>query len=304
MAVINTVKRWVKLGLFYKNAAGRTIRFWWAKMWYRITKKPILKNPWNIGLIMVRPDEAHPLFQLPPEFLKIVDEINQVGDNQLQYTQNCWVMAKKDHMNEIESEFAKTPLFENVPETYKEKLAAIRTKKATGIEGIEKFAQAILPQIEEKIYGSYVEVTAPFLEYKFARASLEDSDEKYHSDRHYEDTVRLIMYLNDVDEGTAPFEYLRHKVTGDVPRLPVVQHPKKTEKGRVKKEIVDGYLQNGYESVKVVGPKGTFIIFDSKIIHKANKAKKMRKVLVMPIRPATKKHKQCIDDARTDNAYI
>lgn len=304
MTFRDQLKRLVKLGIFYSSATGRTIRFGWAKIWYHITKKPLLGHPRNIGLILVSPHNPHPLFQLPLEYTTIIDDIVRSGDEQLAHTRNCWVMAKKDQMSEIESEFEKTPLFENVSGVCKEKIAAIRTKKAMGIEGIEKFAQAILPQIEEKIYGSYVEVTAPFLEYKFARPHLEDGDEKYHSDRHYEDTVRVIVYLNDVDEDTAPFEYIRHTVTGEVPRIPVSQHPKKTEKGRVKKEIVDSYLQNGYESVKVVGPKGTFIIFDSKIIHKANKAKKTRKVLVMPIRPATKKHKQCIDDSRTDNAYI
>lgn len=302
---LKNIKQKIKLVIFYKDAIYRYVRFILAKALYRISKKPKFSHPNTIGIITVVPGEEHAIIKLPKNYQEIIDTIVSSGDEILQDAKKCLYIAEKEIMGQLLEKSVQVKLRSELPNEITEKIVAVRTKKAEEVRGLEEFCQSIIPQVEEHIFGSYVEINSPFLEYKFAGAKMEEKDEKFHSDRHYEDTVRLIVYLNDVDEGSAPFEYIRHKVTGEVPRLPVAQHPKKTEKGRVKKEIIDEYLNNGYEQVKVVGKKGTFIIFDSKIIHKANKAKTGdRKVVVLPIRPATAKHDRYIDDSRVDNAYI
>ncbi len=302
---LKNIKQKIKLGIFYKDSAYRYTRFMVAKVLYRISKQPKFSHPNTIGIITVIPGEEHPIIKLPKNYHEIVDSIVKSGDEILRDAKKCLYIAEKEIMGQLLEKSNQVTLRSELPSEITEKIVAVRTKKAEEVKGLEEFCQSIIPQVEEHIFGSYVEINSPFLEYKFAGAKMEEKDEKFHSDRHYEDTVRLIVYLNDVDEGSAPFEYIRHKVTGEVPRIPVSEHPTKTDRTRVKKEIIDEYLNSGYERVKVVGKKGTFIIFDSKIIHKANKAKTGdRKVVVLPIRPATAKHERYIDDSRVDNAYI
>ena len=305
MDVYKKIKQKIKLGIFFKDAAFRYVRFIFAKIIYRMSRKPLFPHPNRIGIITVNPEIEHPIIKLPKNYEAIINEIVQSGDNILQESEKCHYIGEKEAMEQLREISAQVKMRSELPENFKEKIVAVRTKNAEEVSGLEEFCQSIIPQVEEHIFGSYVEINSAFLEYKFAGSNIEEKDEKFHSDRHYEDTVRLIIYLNDVDEGSAPFEYIRHKVTGAVPRIPVYEHPKKTDRTRVKKEIIDEYLSNGYEKIKVVGKKGTFIIFDSKIIHKANKAKTGdRKVVVLPIRPSITKHDRYIDDSRVDNAYI
>jgi len=76
--------------------------------------------------------------------------------------------------------------------------------------------------------------------------------------------------------------------------------------GRIPDELVQRHLANGFEKITVVGKKGTFIIFDSKIIHKASNVlgDVNRTVLVLPIRPALRKPKRYVDPKNVEGVYV
>ncbi|WP_337904956.1 hypothetical protein, partial [Mesomycoplasma ovipneumoniae] len=133
-------------------------------------------------------------------------------------------------------------------EPYKQGLlTSLRTKSVQGIEPLNEFCAAIFPHVEEKIYGSSVTVNCPYGEVKLKKVFSEsqespDKDGLFHADRHFEEATRMIVYLSDVDEGSAPFEYLCNKSTGKTVRIKVADHPRDTiAGGRVPPETMKRY---------------------------------------------------------------
>jgi hypothetical protein len=58
-------------------------------------------------------------------------------------------------------------------------------------------------------------------------------------------------------------------------------------RSRVAPEVVERHLANGYESHRVIGPRGTVVIFDDNIIHRATPARAgARDVVVFQVRPS------------------
>lgn len=93
-----------------------------------------------------------------------------------------------------------------------------------------------------------------------------------------------MIYLSDVGDGAAPFEYLRDNrrarpVQGG-PLTPMHHH------NRVAEQTIQRYVARGYEAHRVTGPRATVLVFDTNIIHRGTLAQSdARDVLVLQVRP-------------------
>jgi hypothetical protein len=110
--------------------------------------------------------------------------------------------------------------------------------------------------------------------------------------------LKVMVYLSDVDEDSAPFEYLRHRDSGrpvyGAPLAPMHHH------SRIAPGVVDGYLANGHETHRVTGPRGTVIVFDDNVIHRATLARSAaRDVVVCQVRPVLFEARPRIDSQWT-----
>ena len=302
------VKDPIKAAMYAAASSGRDIRYAAAKVRYRADgndSKPHFGHPREIGLLAIDPNANESVIRLPDNYLDLVDQIAIGTEAKLRVASEVIYYfgdkaAKRDY-----------DAGKNLPactwdtDVYREgRMKTIRSKECHHIVGIEELCRLVMPEVEKQIFNSYVEVASSFVERKFVPREYKPV-ELFHSDRHYEDTIRMIIYLNDVDEDTAPFEYLLHKETGKTVRIPTSDHPKLTMNGRIPDELVARYVSEGFERVPVVGKKGTIVLFDSKIIHKANIAKsRNRTVLVMPIRPALSKSERYVDPKNVEGVYV
>jgi len=137
------------------------------------------------------------------------------------------------------------------------------------VAGLTKLYAEVLPVIEQRIYGSYVRVRNIAVVFTPVCVFPEEKSVKWHTDNHHRDTTKVMVYLNDVTKGTAPFTYLRHTISHMPPKI-AGTYPAKYPGGRVPGGVIEQYISHGYEIYSATGPTGTMILFDNNIIHKGN----------------------------------
>lgn len=280
-----------------------------AKMQYKLAGQAhnqYFSHPREIGLIVIDPHNNNAVIQLPPDYLRLVDTINEGLHKKMSIAKNCvYYLEDKAAKKRLDAGEGLPESTWDLQEFHEGLIKMIRSKECHDIDGIEVLCQKVMPEVEKHIYGSNVEVASSYTEMKFVRREATAEVRLFHSDRHYEDTVRMIIYMSDVDEDSAPFEYLRHKETKKTVRIKTADHPRYTRNGRIPEEVLNDYLDNGYERIKITGKKGTMVLFDSKIIHKANVPRNdCRIVLVLPIRPSIFKPARYVDPRHVEGVYV
>lgn len=305
---IRRIKQFIKKVIFNLSALTRFCRYLAAKARYKKDghPKPVFSHPREIGLIKIDPYNNDTVIKLPSDYLRLIDIINEGLYKKMSIAKNCvYYLEDKEAKRRLDAGEGMPESTWDLPEFSNGAIATIRSKECHDIEGIEALAEKVMPEVEKYIYGSYVEVASSFTEMKFVTKNIITKGGLFHSDRHYEDTVRMIIYMNDVNEDNAPFEYLLHKETKKTCRIKTADHPLYTKNGRIPEELLQNYLNQGYERIKVIGKKGTIILFDSKIIHKANTPKiGSRIVLILPIRPSLGKSIRYVDPRNVEGVYV
>lgn len=302
------IKRFVKKALFEISAFVRACRYVAAKARYRMDShpKPFFPHPREIGLIQIDPSNNDTIIKLPSDYLRLIDTINEGLNKKMSIAKNCvYYLENQEVKRRLDAGNGLPERTGDLPEFRDGFIKMIRSKECHDIDGIETLCQKVMPEVEKYIYGSYVEVASSYTEMKFVRKDTTAEVRLFHSDRHYEDTIRMIIYMSDVGEDNAPFEYIRHKETKKLVRIRTADHPLYTKVGRIPENVLQNYLNQGYERVKISGKKGTIVLFDSKIIHKANVPKNgCRVVLVLPIRPSIFKPAQYVDPRNIEGVYV
>jgi hypothetical protein len=96
--------------------------------------------------------------------------------------------------------------------------------------------------------------------------------------------MKVMIYLTDVDETSAPLEYIRARDTA----RPLYGAPLAPTHGSSRIPADQVELADGFEKHAVVGPRGTVIIFDDNIVHRGTLAQTAhRDVVVLQVRPAS-----------------
>ena len=237
---------------------------------------------YHLGMIVGVPDKESNLLQFPENYSNVIDSLSKA-------------MADK---------------VEDPSEHYRDPSAsgydiAVQIRNIYDIPVLEEIAQMLLPQLEKKVFGSYIHCSAIHAYRNIQTDSPEVSSWLWHYDNNPKEAVKLLVYLTDVSEDTAPFELLTSPQGGAVKMStsrtgPNHWGPPYIHNSRIPKDMMENFQSQGFENNKVVGPKGTTLFFDNNIIHKANiPTEGYRDVIIYNIRPTMNKMKKYVSKETT-----
>lgn len=240
----------------------------------------------RLGVRVIVPGTPGSVIDLPANYATLVDRVADQVDRHFERTDNCMFMPRLDRAGLPERTG-------DVPAMLSRDVISLQLKDAAAVDGVRELGDAILPEIERKIFGSFVIVDKVYGYRNLVTRQKEQVSWLWHYDNHPTEVVKIMIYLTDVGPANAPFEFVRRKDTGE----PLGFDPKPMlGDSRVNATRVDELVANGHEVVKATGPKGTMLIFDDNVLHRATFAKEGRRdVLVYQIRPATFVPQQRLD---------
>ena len=231
----------------------------------------------RLGVRVVVPGRPAGVIELPADYPALVARVAGQIDRQFEETDKCLFMPRLDRAG-LPARTAE------VPAILEKDVISLQLKDVLSVEGVRELGDAILPEIERKIFGSFVIVDKVYAYRNLVTRQKEQVSWLWHYDNHPTEVVKIMIYLTDVGPLNAPFEFVRRRDTAE----PVGFDPKPLlGDSRVNSATVDELVANGHEVVKATGPKGTMLIFDDNVLHRATFAKEGRRdVLVYQIRPA------------------
>jgi glycosyltransferase involved in cell wall biosynthesis len=163
-----------------------------------------------------------------------------------------------------------------------------------GLDGLNELCDPLLSSLEQSVYGCHTIADKVYVYRTLASRARPQKSWLWHFDNHPREVLKVMIYLTDVTDDTAPFEYIRDCVTG----RPLMGSPLAPTFGtsRLPAGRIDRQLRGGFERVRVTGPRGTIILFDDNIIHRGTiAASGHRDVIVFQVRPALFKASPHID---------
>jgi hypothetical protein len=241
-----------------------------------------LLDLYSLGMIVNTPGKENRLLQFPENYSKVVSSLSKA-------------IADK---------------VEDPTEHYRDPSAsgydiAIQIKDIYDIPELEELAQMLLPQLEKTVFGSYIHCSAIHAYRNIQTDSPEVSSWLWHYDNNPKEAVKLLVYLTDVSEDTAPFELLTSPEGGAVKMStsrtgPEHWGPPYIHNSRIPKDMMESFYSQGLKNKKITGPKGTALFFDNNIVHRANiPTKGYRDVVIYNIRPTMHKMKKYISKDTT-----
>jgi hypothetical protein len=231
----------------------------------------------RLGVRVVIPGAPGNVLNLPDAYQAMVTRIADDVARRFELTANCLFMPRVERG----SLPARTADMQAIKDR---DVISLQLKDAMAVEGVRELGEAILPEIERKLFASYVIVDKVYVYRNLVTRQQEQVSWLWHYDNHPTEVMKVMIYLTDVGPLNAPFEYVRRKDSGEpmqfVPK-PLVGN------SRVSAEKVGELLANGHEAFKATGPQGTMLIFDDNVLHRATFAREGRRdALVYQIRPA------------------
>jgi len=183
----------------------------------------------------------------------------------------------------------------------KEDPLAMQYRNNLDISGVDELADYIIPQLEKSIFYCNL-MCDRLLTMRSCKSKRKPSSSwLWHYDNQPKEIVKIMIYLNDIGVNNAPFEYI-HGPHDQIEIIPPTKNGPNDWKPdtkwintRVPKKEIDKRLSSGAYKRKIVGPKGTMVIFDNNIIHKANVCSSgYRDVIFFRIRPTINQKKPYI----------
>jgi hypothetical protein len=231
----------------------------------------------TFGVRVVRGGEDD-LLELPDNYGAIVERVAQAVDRALADSANCRFFPKIPAASQVGKTSA-------VAEVAAGSVITIQLLDPFVLDGVAELCEPLLAQLERIVYGSYVLVDKLYV-YRNPISRVEPrASWKWHYDNHPREMLKVMVYLTDVTEETAPFVYLRERATGRF--LPGSPLAPLYGNSRVPPDEIERHLANGWEAYPVTGPRGTVMIFDDNVVHRATLAQAAhRDVIVFQIRPS------------------
>ena len=252
-----------------------------AQAAYRAAGQPaatVIPSLDRLGVRVIVPGAPNPLFPLPAGYGQLVDRVAGDVDRRFAASENCLFMPRLDRAG-------LPPRTADVPAIRDKDVISLQLRDAVAVDGVRELSAALLPEIERALFGSFVVVDKVYVYRNLVTRQAEQVSWLWHYDNHPTEVIKVMIYLTDVGERNAPFEYVRHGQTGEpymFNPLPLLGH------SRIAASRVERHLHDGYEAFKATGPRGTLLIFDDNVLHRATFAREgYRDVLVYQIRPAT-----------------
>jgi hypothetical protein len=243
-------------------------------------------SPDSFGVRIVR-GEPTDAIRLPAGYEALVDRVARSAADALAETDKCRFFPPL----KTAAPGSRTP---DLPDVRAGSVIAIQLLNPFELEGVRELCEPLIEQIEHTIYGSYAIVDKLYVYRTPISRQKPKTSWRWHFDNHPREMLKVMVYLTDVREDTAPFVYLRERATGrcwpGAPLAPLYGH------SRVAVEEIDRRLDSGWEAHPVTGPRGTVLIFDDNIVHRGTLAQAShRDVIVFQIRPSAFKASPRID---------
>ena len=189
----------------------------------------------------------------------------------------------------------------------------LRYKNPWDIPRIEELAEIILPEVEKTVFNCNVQAMAVYA----YRTKTGNYDEKsvgslsWHMDNHPKEIIKIMIYLDDVEEQNGAFQVLSKNNHGHKAFTTRIDHihweepcPPVWDPSRFSDEQIEDLNTAGYQPKKLTGPAGTAIIFDNNIIHRATFCEeKTRDVLTFMVKPTIKRIRPYISRKHTGTNY-
>lgn len=244
----------------------------------------ILKNDvYDLGINVLRPNESNKFIDFPLNYLSVVESLGE------KVAHNAKQAAGRNGGKDT------------VP-------FAIKVDRIWDLPELTQLANQFIPQLEKTLFGSYAFISAVHIYRNVQTKAERSSSWLWHYDNNPKEAIKLMIYLTDVYENTAPFEYLKHKDTGEVIKMETSRTghdhweppPPEYPGSRIPAQKMDELVAQGYKKVKIIGQKGTLILFDNNCIHTANiPTEEFRDVVIFNIRPVHFKIRPCITEKYT-----
>jgi hypothetical protein len=162
---------------------------------------------------------------------------------------------------------------------------SLQLKEYVELTALQELAAEVVRELEAKIYGAYVIVDKVYVYRNLVTRQAPQVSWLWHYDNHPNEISKVMIYLTDVTDKTAPFEFLAAERSGKA--LSLAPSPL-VGTSRLGPDALERYMDLGFRSRRVTGKAGTLILFDNNIAHRANVATEgHRDVLVLQVRPAT-----------------
>lgn len=164
---------------------------------------------------------------------------------------------------------------------------ALRNKNIDN-EPFSTLANLVIPQVEQNLFGCKVVLEGLYSYRNIFNVKNGRSSWLWHFDNNPKEIIKILIYLSDVDENNAPFQFLDKKGRA------IKKTPTRIDKtcwsnhsSRILQNEIDDLSDSGFATKTLVGKRGTGIIFDNNIIHRATVPKKghHRDVLCFMVRP-------------------
>ncbi|MCY4524247.1 MAG: hypothetical protein OXB84_05875 [Halobacteriovoraceae bacterium] len=171
---------------------------------------------------------------------------------------------------------------------------------------LEDVAQIILPQIEKNLFNSFCLMDGCYIYRNIYSSNKKHSSWIPHFDNQPKEIIKVMVYLSDVNnEQDAPICFLLKNGKG-IKKESIYKDSFKNQYGsRISKKEMNSYINQGYSFIPFLGKKGTVIIFDNNLIHKATVPSigKFRDAIVFSIRPWPKRNIKYINKETTRSFY-
>jgi hypothetical protein len=292
--------RWLAVGWYFLARAHRILRAY-AAHYARARRtfvaegnvpRPAVASLRDLGVRVVRPGEPAATLDLPPDFVARVERLAGEVRARLSRSSQCVFVPP------LSPSMPVSERLDDVAAVQRGDVLMIQLRDPLEIPGLEDVAAPIMEQMETRVFGSYVTVDKVYV-YRSPRSRQAPLGAwLWHYDNHPHEIIKVMVYLTDVAADSGPFEYLRDGATlrplvgGAVTPL--------YRDSRVPETVIEERTRGGYERQMVVGPRGTTIVFDDNVVHRANVARAAhRDVIVFQVRPATTRHRPYIRRACT-----
>ncbi len=228
------------------------------------------------GVWVIRPGDRAPL-TWPADFASRVDRVAASVDAMLARSELCRFVPPIA-TDRLPADTA------SIGDVKRGEIITTQLRDPLAIDGLAELCDPLLDAIERKVFGCYALVDKVYAYRSLVTRQQPRASWLWHYDNHPREMLKLMIYLTDVNDASAPFEYLC-----DLHGRPVVGEPLAPLYGlsRVSRDQYDRYVAAGYGPARVTGPKGTVLLFDDNIVHRATLAgASPRDVVVFQIRPA------------------
>ena len=226
---------------------------------------------YDLKMQICYPDQKNELFTFPENYSELIESLSKKVDAK--------VADDSQHYQDPSANGYKI---------------AIQIRDIWDLSELNEIASHILPCLEESVFSSRIHCSAVHIYRNVPTDAPKVSSWLWHYDNNPKEAVKLLIYLTDVKNDTGPFETLERD--GDYIKMPTSRtgynnwRPPVVPGSRIPKDMINEIVNQGYNKRKIVGPKGTALLFDNNIIHTANvPVHGYRDVVIFNIRPTLHK---------------